>query len=369
MFVSCIEEYDPGIKNEHASLLVIEAEITNNPGPQYVTVRKASKLQNPDQKFGVLNCDVKIYDDKNNVFQGLEFGNGIYVVNIEEEYLHNGTAFRMDIVTQDGQLISSEYDTLRVCPEIDSIYYKVENFYHVEPGEAIPGVQFYIDYNGTNSNTHYIKYEAEETWKHQASFPITWILDGRGLYRLEPPDYSKRNCWIIEKVPEFFVMSTANLTENIYHGYSLHHILNTSLKPIHGYSLNIKQLSISEDAYNYYNQLAKNTNNSGGLYDTQPQLVEGNLHNITNPDQLVLGYFSVVGVNTKRISIRNFEGLSLNPDMPCEPQEISLGYLMQDNRNTVYLLNQNFVWYRLSDVCVDCTVIGGDTIKPDYWPF
>jgi len=366
-FSSCIEEYSPQIKSENF-FYVIEGRITNTPGMHYVFISKSSSI-NDLINYETSNCDVKIYDGENNIFQAYDLGNGTYVVNIPEEYLHEGSVFKLSVVTPDDQLIVSDFDTLRICPEIEDLYYEVESIYDEESERTKQFLQFYIDYNGINTNTRYIKYEVEETWHYKATYPIKYYLAGTSLIYTFPPDYSKRNCWIIENIPEFFVLSTKNLTENIYNKYPFHTISNKSIKIMNGYSLLIKQYSISREAYFYYKKLEKNKNTSGGLYNTQPQLIEGNLYNTTVPDQPVLGYFSVSGFSSKRFSYRTFNDFSYFPELLCKRQEIELQDLRAHHTGITYLQNNDGKWYRLSDECVDCTTVGGDTIKPDYWPY
>ena len=73
-----------------------------------------------------------------------------------------------------------------------------------------------------------------------------------------------------------------------------------------------------------------------------------------------------MGMKSKRIFIKHVEDLNMNVNPACEPMSIDLGFL-RGAMGTVILWFEGGT-YRLNPVCVDCTVLGGETIKPDFWP-
>ena len=59
------------------------------------------------------------------------------------------------------------------------------------------------------------------------------------------------------------------------------------------YSILVKQHSISKEEYDFWNNI-KQVNEAGDdIFGKQPYMVDGNIHNISNPDEKVLGYFQV----------------------------------------------------------------------------
>ena len=55
----------------------------------------------------------------------------------------------------------------------------------------------------------------------------------------------------------------------------------------------------------------------GGLYNTQPELIHGNLYNETNPNEEILGYFYASSVKSKRIFIEEINELTLTYNYHC----------------------------------------------------
>lgn len=64
---------------------------------------------------------------------------------------------------------------------------------------------------------------------------------------------------------------------------------------------NVRQLSISKNAYEYWRRVRELVNNSGSVFDTPPAPIKGNLYSVHDPDELVLGYFEVSKAKLTRI--------------------------------------------------------------------
>jgi hypothetical protein len=64
---------------------------------------------------------------------------------------------------------------------------------------------------------------------------------------------------------------------------------------------NVRQLSISKDAFEYWGKVSEVVNNTGSVFDTPPAPIRGNMYNISDPDEVVLGYFEVAKAKLNRI--------------------------------------------------------------------
>jgi hypothetical protein len=63
-----------------------------------------------------------------------------------------------------------------------------------------------------------------------------------------------------------------------------------------GALIEIKQQSVSPNAYQYLKLLAEQVQNNESLVDTPPAALIGNIKNVTNPKEIVAGFFMVTGV-------------------------------------------------------------------------
>jgi hypothetical protein len=108
------------------------------------------------------------------------------------------------------------------------------------------------------------------------------------------------------------------------------------------------------------------------LKPSPPIQQKGNIHNVTNPDEQVIGYISAGTLQQQRIFIYhdqlpywiyNFQ--CYNPDIAVKPDSIryyfgQLGFTPVGYSTGIYLANETS--------CVDCTSQGGSNQKPAFWP-
>jgi hypothetical protein len=74
----------------------------------------------------------------------------------------------------------------------------------------------------------------------------------------------------------------------------------------------VKQYSISEKEYQFWNSLKKVNESSGDIFGSQPFSVFSNITNVHDKNEKVLGYFEVSAVSQKRKDITFKDLLNLN---------------------------------------------------------
>lgn len=369
MVSSCIKPYDPDIQSLDAERFVVTGQVTDRDGLQKVNVSMTSPIGDP-QYLPVTGCAVVITDINGMEFPMNEIGNGDYQCLIDPAFLVPGTSFMVKITTPGGEVINSDFDQLTQGPEVDSIYFVRKDIQGQSIGQIFKGIQFYIDLDASSGDSHYYRWEEIETWEYHADYPLIWYYDG-SIHQVSPPDYSRKVCWSTTKVPEIYTLSTDNLVENKYNMLPIHFVNNRSSRLMYGYSLLIKQYALSEAAYIYWDQLRINSNLQGGLYAKQPIAIKGNLHNLTNPTQVVLGFFGASSLKTKRIFIRSVPDLLLNFSTLCYPDTLKRGFAdFGPGDYPVYLKGDQAAYkmIQLGEECVNCLKLGGTNVKPDFWP-
>ncbi len=68
-----------------------------------------------------------------------------------------------------------------------------------------------------------------------------------------------------------------------------------------GCLVEVQQFSITASYYNYLQLLKNISSNQGGLVDTPPAILVGNVHNIKDNSEKVLGYFTIANASKRRI--------------------------------------------------------------------
>jgi hypothetical protein len=370
MLQSCIIPYEPHIDSKDINKYVVSGQITDHNVYQTVSVSMASPIGDP-QFIPVSGCYIRIFDQKGNEFEMQESEVGIYKVKIDSNYLIPGNSFKVEILTTNGTSIESDFDRMSKCPEVDSVYYARKDLLSNSPRQDTKGIQFYLDLDGGNIDSRFFKWEVFETWEYHAEYPREWFYDG-SVHHIFPPDYSRKVCWSTELVKNIYTLSTENLIENKYDMFPLNFVDNHTSRLMYGYSLLINQFAMSEAAYSYWDQMRINSSEQGGLYEKQPLSITGNLHNNTNPDQEVLGYFSASSVKSKRIFVRNVENLELDFPAICNPFSPRYGFReINPSDYPTFLMGDEDGWRMvfLNTECVDCLTLGGTNIKPDFWPY
>jgi hypothetical protein len=364
-FYGCIEEYRPDIEHIGANKYVVYGELTTEKEDNIIKVSLASPIQEP--KYMPLNeCDVKIVDRIGNSFNGNEMEEGKYNISIQPENLVSGMAYRLEVTTPAGTKLVSEYEKLLDSPDIDSVYYKRENIATNNPEHFIEGIQFYLDLDAPGAKHSYYKIDVIETFEYHSELPLECYYDG-DLHCVDPPDYSHMVCWATNQIMDIFLLNAAELQENAYKLFSLHFVDNTTQRLKHLYSILVKQYTIDKAGYVYWDQVRQNNLEQGSMYETQPLPAKGNLVNLTNPEQEVLGYFQVSCAKTKRIFVKDVADLTFDFYPECGIWGLFEPLRFRDPKfYPIYLTGGKEV----SPDCIFCEIsqLGGTTTKPDFWP-
>jgi len=123
------------------------------------------------------------------------------------------------------------------------------------------------------------------------------------------------HCWGGDASATILINTTAGLSQDIIQNQPITFVASSSEKLSIRYSINIRQYSLTQDAYTFWTLLKTNTEQLGSIFDAQPSASIGNIHNINNPNDIVIGYISACSVSQKRIYIdHTAEPLSYSTD-------------------------------------------------------
>ena len=369
LLFSCIKPYDPQIDVKVANKYVVSGRITDKEGWQEVDVSLSSPIESP-KYVPVSHCVVNILDNKSNIFSLTEFKPGQYHVWLGKEYLTPGTSYKVIVVAPGREILVSGFDTMQTGPKLDSVYYSLKDLPTSDPAKSLRVMQFYVDLKANGDYSQYYKWEVVETWEYHAPHPAEYYYDGT-WHTIDPPDYSNKVCWTTGLVKNIFTISTKSVFQNTYKQYPLHTIDGHSSRLGILYSIFVSQFALSEGAYNYWEKLRINSNEQGGLYEKQPLAIKGNLLNVSDPTRDVLGYFYAASESSRRYFYKDVEGIDLDFYNQCTEEGLGrMGWLEfgPDDYPVYYYYPSTHSLLILSRECVDCRLLGGTTVKPDFWP-
>ncbi len=364
---SCVKEINPILDSKQKNKVVVTALLTDQPGYQYVDVSWTSSIKKP-VPTPIKGCVISL-ESKNGPLRYYQEYKGKYRIKMDTNEINLASQYRIHIVLPNYQVVESSWESFFPDPPIERLYYENESVItrgHYNSDTAI-GCQFFIDFKGNNQDSRFYKYDLTETYEFHSKQPLEWWYDGV-VHHVVPPDNSKRVCYNTMNIRDVFVLSTDNLSKNEYQRLRLNFVDKFSQRLAHKYSLLVKQLSISQRSYTYWNQMKVNKHQEGGLYDNQPISIHGNFKNSTDTTLDVLGYFDVSKVTQKRIFVNGGYDII---DNSCTKAALRMGLREISSSDYPVYLDGDDMGYRailISKACVDCTALGGTTTKPDFWP-
>ncbi len=381
-FTGCISPYEPDFKGEKG-LLVVDGSLIKGRETQVVVISKTSPITLPEY-LPVENCNVRITDNNGTEFVFDEESPGKYVAHIDDASLSYDKQYKLSITTSSGAVYESNYQELLETAPVDSIYGIHE--YHYSPKterETAEGIQFYVDLDAPDQASRYYRWVLEETWESFVKNKIWAVYDGQTIKRFYPED-SLQHCWKTKDVTGLYSASTVQLSSNRIKKVPLHFLESSSPKLFCKYCATINQYALNAEAYEYWYEKERELRESGNIYAIQPSQPKSNIHNINNPDELVMGFFWVASSTIKRTFIKNPDPHEMSISCHwsgayCESDDINdildqLYYIIslypEDFTNPPYYITRNLGTQfdiALTPQCLDCRILGGDILKPDFW--
>ena len=373
-FTACVERYYPEEDELKTGTLVINAHLTDQAGYQVIEISRSVTLLYPSAN-PVSGSFAEVIREDGEFKEFLEESPGYYGCDLDESFLQTGRSYMIHVITPDGFEYESEFDMLRPVPEIDSIYYEVESASYQTESDFTDGVRFFIDFTFNDEAFEYIRWNVTETYEFHNPDMEAFIWDVDFSYYMLPDTSNYRICYITNPLAEIHSMALGYLDFGIYIKKPFAFVPNIQQeqKLKHKYSVLIKQYSMGEEAFHYWNELKKTSQEQGFLFDRQPALLKSNIHNVNDDEETVLGFFSMAGVEQRRAFAEKPEGLNLSLyEWYCFPVvKGPAGWTTRADLPKYYARAWRDGVSSYAEVnkhCVDCRAYKNSThIKPDYW--
>jgi len=298
LFSHCVSDFNPPSQG-YENLLVVDALLTDDKESMKVTLSRSFPIDT-NQFIPENGAAVQIVTGSGAEFQFQEIGSNGNYISMGPINASVGESYKLLIQTSGGDSYVSEMVEMRKTPDIDSITYKYEE----RPTASLKGVQIYCNTHDPNNNTWYYRWEWEESWDFTVPYDSYLIWEENEVKEREERIY---RCWKFGESTSIDIASSKNLTEDRIHNFPLLYVDTETDRLGHRYSLLVKQYALSEASYNYWQELQQVTENLGTLFDAQPSIVYGNIYNVNDPNEIVLGYFDAVTVSEQRIFINRSE--------------------------------------------------------------
>jgi hypothetical protein len=364
---SCREVYEPNVVSSSLNYLVVEG-VLNPSGATSIHLTRTSKLDVSGIK-PELNAQLLVEGKDNSVRSLISAGNGYYSsVNLN---LVVNTDYRLRIRTSNGKEYLSDYVTARSTPSIDSVNWRMD-------GDRM---RFYVNAHDPSGNTRYYRWEYDETWEIKSYYYSRFIYVGNNNTvrdRVFPAEDVSKG-WKFNNSTNILLASSARLQSDVIFEAPLTAIEQGSEKLSVRYSILVRQYALDKKGYEFYDLMKKNTEDIGGVFDVQPTEIQGNIHCVTDPKELVIGYVSASTATENRIFISS-------SDLPFSWRYVEYCpyYTVANNPDSFRLYFQSQYYSPYDGVyspatgalvgylsafpgCVDCKYRGASLTKPPYW--
>jgi hypothetical protein len=218
----------------------------------------------------------------------------------------------------------------------------------------------------------YFRWSFEEVWKFILPNPQRYIYINDSTFQQVP--VVKDVCWKRNFSGEIVTGEIAPESTNSIVKQQINFIAPVkSDRLTMQYSILVKQYSISQKEYNFWNNLKKVSEAGGDIFNSQPYPVISNIHNVNDATEMVLGYFEVSAVSQKRIFITAHE---LDPlylphySSDCNELLVSPGIWPGGNYifvEPIYGLDGTFSGLGFATQECSLCEYSGVTAKPDFW--
>ncbi|WP_295800508.1 DUF4249 domain-containing protein [Mucilaginibacter sp.] len=376
---ACKKPYDPPAISAPGTYLVVEGVINSGADSTIIKLNHTVKLSASTSVNPELDAIVSVEGDDNSSRPLATTGKGIYFfpgLNLDVNH-----KYRLKIKTADNKEYASDFIPVINSPAIDSVTYKVKS----------DGIDINLNTHSSN-NLRYYRWEYNETWVHESDFESNYKSNGDTVLQRDRVNDGIYVCWRNNASSTITLGSSAKLAQDVISDFPITFISRHDDKLRHRYSILVRQYALTKEAYDFWLNLKKNTEQLGSIFDAQPSQINGNIHSLTDSNEPVIGYISAGNYATKRIYI---DESTLPPWLDplgdgCVAKPFLYRFFDKDGQGPFNQVDQYINFYKATGElqipidavklpgspilgytgappsCVDCTLTGSNK-KPDFW--
>lgn len=362
--MGCVEPYDPPYTDRDIRFLVVDGFLDSGSKSATVKLSYAMPLDTNTTYNPIPRATVQVEREDGSVISLTETSAGVYTVSSSQ--IETGRKYKLKVSTTSKEYVSDDVE-LRASPSLDSVGWRGDS----------RGVTIYVDAHDVANSTRYYQWIYTETWEYLANkYSVVRFIKETAQVVPRTAAEMVYLCYSTKTSTKVLVTTTTSNTLDVVNDFPLAFIPAGDYRLSRLYSMEVEQRALDEQAYTYWLNLQKTTENLGGLFDPLPSEVTGNMHNSKDKSEKVLGYFSGGEIQKKRIFIYRGDlppKLQVFPVGDCPEESILVSKLQDYKGSNLYLIEPvgmpvTILYTAAAGVCVDCTLRGGVTKKPSFWP-
>lgn len=343
--VACLSEIDLEIPEGTNASIAIRGRLMGGEFPSIsIKITNISDFNPSSIPSPVSGASVVLIDAFNNGLDIPMRSPGIYELEIPQGTfgleVKPNQAYQLSVSTADGKNYLSAFETIHAVPEpIELQYNSVRRDVLNEVGNIVD--QEFIRFLLTtsiltpeNNSPSYLKWDFVGTYKFLESTVASPF----------PPNTN--TCYITERLnlENVIVFDGSKNNQDILRD---HFLLEEpfDFRFSNGFYLTLRQQSLTEEAYRYWDQVGKVVKLSGNFFESPPGKVIGNFQNVDDPEEEVFGYFYA----TEETISRLYVDPGNDPPIPYCPRTVASAV-------------------NIDTTCLDCLLRAGSTlVKPAFW--
>jgi hypothetical protein len=357
----CVDPEDINLRGTN-DILVVDGTINNLAEAQIIKLNR-SKADPLTGRFGTLHvtkATVEIVVDSSQIVACHETVDGSY--QLPSDFRGQvGHAYQLRFTLEDGTKYASNQQIMPSVPPIASVraQFNAKSLSPPIGGNYTAGHDVFIDMQDPANQHNYYRWDwvlyEKQKWCRTCTqgvysvykvLPHTYLYEyyfvaGNELYEdcFVPPTYTsdygapyvpkgywyydyncRTQCW------EILRNYALNLFDDVYSNGGF--IARRKVASIPFYQraaclVDIRQVALTKDAYQYYKLFQDQTQSTGGLADTPPTVLGGNVHEVTNSQERAVGYFTASAVSLSHywLDRKDTQGIPFGATDPAGPHE------------------------------------------------
>ncbi len=300
-FFGCVEPYDYQFE-EKSNQLVVEAAISTLQGPQTVRLSTTRNIFNRDNEYVLYVEDaiVSVEGSDGNISNFAERNSGHYVSAPDFQAIE-GMRYKLRIAVLNGEVYESAWQEVIATSDMGGI--EVDYSKKVEENEQgnfveVDGFNVKAIVNDNVEQRNFYLMRMKLTYK-LLTFPELYEIFNPTLGEyVSAPKSCCNICWVGQTLGDFVVYSDQQVNGSANAEIPL---IFYPIESKHFYDkvyFEVFQYSLSAEAYAFWRAMYDLKFRQGTLFDPAPSRLPGNIFNVNDPEEQVVGYFTVSGVSS-----------------------------------------------------------------------
>lgn len=314
LLVSCYEPYFPETESTR-KVLVVNGLITNEQAPYHINLSYAESFDSTSAGVPVSSAQVSVSDNHGNNYFLNETEDGTYVSDPIQFKGIPGYTYTLHISTNDGYKYESDPQKLPTIPKPGNIYAEYANQETINQLNGslnmAHGANILADIGNQTDSIPRFRFTSNLVIQYffpicpmfgTCSYYYCWKSDNAnpdlnlpgGEYGVNSSSITRHEVCFVDENPMCYALN-----------YAQHSQVITEYKffDIHNRLIYLNLYGLNNDAYLYYKSMEKQLKSDGKLFDPIAVQIVGNIKCISNPGNMVFGFFEASSISKSAFNI------------------------------------------------------------------